>query len=496
MKPSKHDWLSVLPLILGAAVSTSLVAQGTQEKPPGLAERGATLQVVEPDASDLELRMTPVVRAVQRAADSVVSIYLQTPAQPGRRAITQGQGSGVILDDSGLVITNWHVVAQALEGESVGIPIGIEVKLRDGRARKAQILSSSATRDLALLQLRLETDEKVKPVDIGRSADLMIGETLIAIGNPQGHANTVTSGVLSATGREIQVRDPVNGQPREYRDLLQTDAAINQGNSGGALLDITGRLVGINNAMAMGAENIGFAIPMDLVREVFEKELVRSSSFADAANSAWIGIDVADQAGAVVVTQVLAGSPAALAGVQKGDVVARIGTQPIHSGLDYQRHLVEAPVRQPFPLTLKRGDQSVDATPLPIPSSNGRILKLIGVTFDEVTNDTDPDLLRKATLAVYRGTNLRRVPLLNKVLRVRYVQPGSPAESIGLQVGDALPSALVRDDRFGFRWRAVVSISDFASALRDHEGASLKISVLRGDEDLEGTLEVRGPKSR
>jgi serine protease Do len=492
MMPSNHDWRSFLPLLLGAAFCAPAAAQ----TPSGLAQRGTTLQVVEPDANDLELRMTPVVRAVQRAADSVVSVYLQTPAQPGRRPITQGQGSGVILDDSGLVITNWHVVAQALEGEAVGIPIGIEVKLRDGRVLKAQIISSSPTRDLALLQLRLEGNEKVKPVDIGRSGDLMIGETLIAIGNPQGHANTVTSGVLSATGREIQVRDPVNGQPREYRDLLQTDAAINQGNSGGALLDITGKLVGINNAMAMGAENIGFAIPMDLVREVFEKELVRSSSFADAADSAWIGIDVADQDGAVVVTQVLAGSPAAGAGVQKGDVLAGVGEQPIRSGLDYQRHLVEAPVRQPFTMDLRRGKESLQVAPVPITATNGRILKLVGIGFEEVTSDIDPELLRKATLAVYRGTNLRRVPLLNRVLRVQYIQPGSPSEAIGLQVGDVVPSALLRDDRFGLRWRAVVSIGDFAAALRDHEGNNLKISVLRGDEDLEGTLEVRNPRAR
>lgn len=472
-----------LPLLLLA-----LPAAARAQQPAGLQHRNGVLQVVEADANERELRMTPVVRAVQRAADSVVSVYLQTP---GRKPITQGQGSGVILDENGLVITNWHVIAPSLQGVERGGPaLEIEVKLRDGRSRRAQVLSASRNHDLALLQLRLEGDEKVKPVEIGRSNDLMIGETLIAIGNPQGHANTVTSGVLSATGREIQVGAP-DGAVMTYKNLLQTDAAINQGNSGGALLDITGKLVGINNAMAMNAENIGFAIPMDVVREVFEKELVQGSSFAVAADSAWLGIDVEDRDGTVVVSDVLPGSPAAKAGVQRGDVLARIGEQPVRSGLDYQRHLIDAHVHQPLRLALRRGDHDVQLAPEPTTATLGTILKLVGAEFEEVTGKSDEETLRKATMAFYRSAGLGRVMMLPSTLRVVSVQSDSPAEALGLKAGDVVFAASVL---YGFRERdqPLLSLRDLAAVLQAHTGRSLKVNVLRGEQDLYGFLEVRG----
>ncbi|MFN6192818.1 MAG: S1C family serine protease, partial [Planctomycetota bacterium] len=284
-------------------------ATGQDAATGGLVGRSSPLQVVEPDADDKDLRTTPVVRAVQRAADSVVSIYLQSNNLPngGSRGEprTEGQGSGVILDESGLVITNWHVIAPVVLGNRGAAELDVEVRLRDGRTRPARVLSSSAKRDLALLQIRRDKDDAFKPAEIGRSDSLMVGETVIAIGNPQGQANTVTSGVLSAVDRSIRVRTP-DGELREYTGLLQTDAAINQGNSGGALLDITGRLVGINNAMAMGAENIGFAIPMDMVRGEFQRELLQSNSFAAAEDAAWLGLEVLDRDGAVVSDKVVA----------------------------------------------------------------------------------------------------------------------------------------------------------------------------------------------
>src|SRR5690606_35413841 len=128
------------------------------------------------------------------------------------------------------------------------------------------------------------------------SDTLMVGETVLAIGNPQGHANTVTRGVLSATDREITARTP-DGGVLQLKGLLQTDAAINQGNSGGALLDITGRLIGVNNAMAANAENIGFAIPVNTVQRVFKELLVGSASF-----SLWVGLELDERDGQLVVS--------------------------------------------------------------------------------------------------------------------------------------------------------------------------------------------------
>ena len=483
----RHPALLTCFLLSGAA----LAAQ--QGKP--LAERSSPLlRVVEPDANERELRMTPVVRAVQRSADSVVSIYLQHDlARVG--SVTEGQGSGVILDEAGLVITNWHVIAPVVLADRRDGSRGILAKLRDGRTREAQVLSSSATRDLALLQLRLESNETVKPAEIGRSSDLMIGETVIAIGNPQGNANSVTSGVLSATGRTIQVRAP-DGVPRTYSDLLQTDAAINQGNSGGALLDITGKLIGINNAMAMGAENIGFAIPMDIVRQEFQKELLQSASFATAGDSPWLGLEVADRDNKVVISEVLPGSPAAAAGVRVGDVLARIGEREVRSSIDYVRHCINARVQAPLPLLLRRGGRDLEVSPLPITREQGLVLSALGATVDEIDSATDQALVRKATLAFYRDSGRSRVYLLPGVLRFKSIVPDSPAAAVGLKKGDVL-LAFSQQSAFGEREIPLTSRSDLAHLLEQYRGKALRIAVLRGDDEvLEGSIDVRGNQGR
>lgn len=480
--PRLASWLAAL------AAAAWLPAQ------EGLRQRPAVLQATEIDSAERELRTTPVVRAVQRAADSVVSIYLQTPQARGRRPITQGQGSGVILDETGLCITNWHVVAAALQADDRTLPIGIEVKLRDGRSRPAVVLSSSANHDLALLQMRLEADEKVKPIEIARSAELMIGETLVAIGNPQGHANTVTVGVLSATGREIAVRSP-DGQLREYKQLLQTDAAINQGNSGGALLDITGRLVGINNAMAVGAENIGFAIPIDLVREVFTKELVQGENFAMAADSPWLGIDVTDQEGQVVVAAVQSGSPAAKAGVERGDVLLRIDEQPLRSGLDYQRRLVDARLQRPLPLQLRRGSRELQVEVVPTTATHSLLLSLVGAEFEEIDTKSAEAVLRRATRAFYGTRGRPGEPMLPSTLRLGAVQQNSPAEALGLQPGDVV-FAVTLVAGFREREHPLLSARDLLQVLQQFQGRAVRISVLRGDEELTGLLEVRSPRRR
>lgn len=484
-----HPSTRICSLLVSLAVASAAVAQSGGQS-GGLVGR-SPLQAVEPDAHDRDLRTTPVVRAVQRAADSVVSIYLQAQAVR-QEPVTQGQGSGVILDESGLVITNWHVVAPiVLRGADSGL--AVEIKLRDGRSRPAQVLSSSAKRDLALLQMKLEDGEKVKPIEIGRSGDLMIGETVVAIGNPQGHANTVTSGVLSAIDREIRVRTP-DGEVRSYTGLLQTDAAINQGNSGGALLDITGRLVGINNAMAMGAENIGFAIPIDTVRGEFERELIRSGSFAGAADAVWLGLEVADRAGTVVVDKVVAGGPAQAAGVQVGDVLARIGQQEVRSSIDYLRHIFDARPDQPLQLTLHRGERDVQVAPVPITRTQSTLQDALGVLAAEIDLATDPTLVHKVTRMFFETRRWRGEPF-PAVVQLRTVQPDGPAHAIGLEVDDIVLSVYVTErDRFGRtieRQLPITSMRDLAALVEQRRGRSLRLSVLRGDDALVGTIDVR-----
>jgi len=480
-----------------AAIGLGLLAPPlASQQPGGLRERGPMLRVVEAEVGDRDLRTTPVVRAVQRAADSVVSIYLQNEhaLAAGRGPSTEGQGSGVILDDSGLVITNWHVTAPLMLMQRNGQnELDVFVKLRDGRTRPATVLSSSAGRDLALLQMRLEPDEKVKPAEIGRSGDLMIGETLIAIGNPQGHANTVTSGVLSAIGRTIKVRAP-DGIVRTYADLLQTDAAINQGNSGGALLDITGKLIGINNAMAMGAENIGFAIPMDIVREVFERELMSSTSFAVSGDAPWLGLDVVEQNGGVVVSAVEPGSPGARAGVEPGDVLAKVAGHGVRSTLDYQRHLVAAKAREPLALAVQRGKQELQLAPVPTTRTNLAIHAALGVEIEEISAAREPDLVRKVTAAYFADSGLGRVAMLPAALRITEVEPGSPAADIGLEPGDLL-LGFVRPRAWGPEEQPLFSARAFLE-LVEAQRPGVRITILRGDTALEGPLRVRSSGRR
>ena len=473
-----------------ALVASSIVVApiSAQER---LKERQPGLQVVEPDEQDRDLRMTPVVRAVQKAADSVVSIYVNHEvAMAGSRApnrnVTEGQGSGVILDDTGFVITNWHVIAIALGDNRYSV----ECKLKDGRSLKARILSHSPEHDLALLQLQLEPKARVTPVSIGRSDSLMVGETVIAIGNPQGHANTVTSGVLSAIGRSIRVQAP-DGQPREYTGLLQTDAAINQGNSGGALLDITGRLVGINNAMAMGAENIGFAIPVDTVREVFETQLLSSGSLASSADAPWLGFEVEEKAGAVVVKQVVRGSPAFAADIRIGDVVDLVSGEPIKTRIDFVRRLLTADGTRPFAIRLRRGSDALDAELQPWPRAAGAALAMTGIGLEEVRADEDRALAERASRTFYRGSNNWRVPLFAAALRVGSVQEGSPAAALKFAPGDVVIAAAITD-RFGReRDMRLDSLRDFAALLQQFQGRTIKLVVLRGDDDLVGTIDVR-----
>jgi S1-C subfamily serine protease len=476
---------SILPLLLFPLLGN---AQEPGQKPDGKLVARGPLQAVEPDASDRELRTTPVVRAVQRAADSVVSIYLQHQLARGN-AVPEGQGSGVLLDEQGLVITNWHVVAPVLEGRR-GNPLDVVVKLRDGRTRTGKVLSSSAKRDLALLQLRLEGDEKVKPIEVGRSNDLMIGETVVAIGNPQGHANTVTSGVLSAIDRSIQVRTP-DGEVREYAGLLQTDAAINQGNSGGALLDITGRLIGINNAMAMGAENIGFAIPIDTVRAEFENELFRSDSFANGPGSAWLGIEVAEQGGKLAIASVVPGGPAARAGLRAGDVLHKLAGQEVRTPIDYLRRLASAVPNRPLPLLLQRGGKDVAVETEPWSREQGIVLRGLGMIVDEVT---DKDVVEKVTLAFYRGSGLSRVPLFPSALRLYRIDDGGPTDGI-LRPGDLILGAMVRTP-FGEREAKIHALRDLASLVEQARGRVIRLAILRGDDDMIATLDVRDDQKR
>jgi Do/DeqQ family serine protease len=303
-------------------------------------------------------RENAVVKAVKAVAPAVVNInseqQVRTSSHPfsgfgidpffdsffkdffdpgyERRYQRTSLGSGVIIDgERGFILTNEHVTAKAGK---------INVVLQDEREFEAQIIGADPDSDLAVL--KIESAEPLPSIEMGSDKDLMIGESVIAIGNPFGFSHTVTTGVISALNRNIRTEKHV------YRDFIQTDASINPGNSGGPLLDINGELIGINTAVYAKAQGIGFAIPINKAQKIIN-DLIHYGEVIPA----WIGITVQDiddslatylkiptdnrrRHKGVMVKAVQAGSPAQKSGIKKGDIFLSIENKNLFSIQDYQ----------------------------------------------------------------------------------------------------------------------------------------------------------------
>lgn len=263
--------------------------------------------------------------------------WFNEPFRNRRPTQPTSAGSGFIIDPSGIVLTNQHVVGNQGEGQTITVVVdapGLE------REYQAEIIGSDRALDLAVLRIINEEDHVFPTLPLGDSDATRVGEWTIAIGNPYGRAfeHTVTVGVLSAKGREISVYNSETGRPQTYRNLMQTDAAINQGNSGGPLLNIKGEVIGINTAVHAQAQGIGFAIPINVAKEVLD-ELITTGG----VSKTWLGIyqrdltsslaeqlQLPDEKG-VLIMDVVQGSPAAEAGLEAWDVIRRIGDRDIFS---------------------------------------------------------------------------------------------------------------------------------------------------------------------
>src|SRR6185436_14907998 len=239
-----------------------------------------------------------------------------------------------IVDRNGVVVTNAHVI----EGAS-----RVTVTLLDGRELEADVLGSDRDADLAVLKVKASN---LPALPLGRSSDLMIGETVIAIGNPFGLSNTVTTGVLSAQGRTV----PSERGERLFTDFLQTDASINPGNSGGPLVNVGGDVIGINTAIIQGATGIGFAIPADRARRVVD-DLLRFGELRPlwtGARLMTVDAELAQRSGLPVrrgalVLKVYPDSPASAAGLHENDVIVTLGGHPVTAREDVATALYTAP---------------------------------------------------------------------------------------------------------------------------------------------------------
>ena len=289
-----------------------------------------------------------VAGAAERASPAVVKIESRRSGGRGRSG--GGSGSGFVFAPDGLTLTNSHVVHGAGR---------LSVSLQDGRTRTATLVGDDPETDLAVLRIEGNGDDGPYPiVELGESATLRPGQVVIAIGNPYGFQYTVTAGVVSAVGRSMRSQSG-----RLIDNVVQTDAALNPGNSGGPLLDSHGRVVGVNNAIILPAQGICFAIPIDTAKRVVTALLrdgrVRRSYLGLGGQTISLArrvvhdLTLGSDTG-VLVTNVAPDSPASLAGLVDGDVIVRFNNQPVQSVDDLHRVLTEERIGVPAKLVLVR----------------------------------------------------------------------------------------------------------------------------------------------
>ena len=364
-------------------------------------------------------------------------------------------GSGVIVNArSGHVLTNHHVIKDATQ---------VYVVLKDNRRFLAKVVGSDAGTDIALLAIPPDGLTEAK---FGDSDAMQVGDFVLAIGNPFGIGQTVTSGIVSALGRTGLL-------PQGYEDFIQTDASINPGNSGGALINMKGELVGINTAIlgpSGGNVGIGFAVPSNIVRYVMS-QLIR---FGEVKRG-WLGISMQDltpdlarslgvkeRAGAVIA-QVQPDSPAAAAGIREGDVVLEIGGRPVKGSADLRTRLGLTSVGDTVELRLVRGaeERRVRMRIADIPAAGGG------------AGESVPILAGASVTNAERTSGGTKVP----VIYVARVEAGSAAFRIGLRAGDVI---------IGANNRRVGTVAELVEALRGSGRVSL--NLLRGDFQLTITI--------
>ena len=271
----------------------------------------------------------------------------------------RGSGSAVVVPGDGVLITNAHVVGSARRGRA---------DFLDGRQVEVTVAGADPLSDLAVLRAT-RAGELPEPVRLGNADELVVGQLVVAVGNPLGLAGSVTAGVVSALGRALPTRSGQAG--RVIEDVIQTDAALNPGNSGGALADAHGRVVGINTAVA--GIGLGLAVPVNattrkIMSTLLAEGRVRRAYLGVVGTPAPVPAAVAARHGrqrALRLAEVIVGSPAARAGLRTGDLVLDVGRRPVHDAQGIQRQLFGDAIGVPLPVTVLRNGAMVDVVAVP-----------------------------------------------------------------------------------------------------------------------------------
>ena len=472
MRPRTAADAALVLLLLGAAgcersepqvrrTSVGAQAAGLERQD---AERRTSAAAV--DAS----RRTAIVAAAERNAASVVSINTRARHElrarspwdlffvPERARVVEGYGTGFVVRPNGVIITNQHVVAKAER---------VVVTLADGTDLPAKVLGEDALTDIAVLQVQRGG---LPTVSTGRSTDLMIGEWVVALGNPYAYLlgnvePTVTVGVVSATNRNIL---PSGDQTGLYFDMIQTDAAINPGNSGGPLTNALGEVVGVNSSIFSGtggSVGLGFAIPIERALRVAE-EIIEHG----AVRRAWVGLEVEGAtamrdwktAGGVTVTSVAPGGPAAKAGLKRGDVLTEANRRPLRNYLDWEAVKLDLHVGDAVELSVRSGRRTaqrrVVTGDLPTVTAEKYTLledlELItvspGIRAERGIRSEAGVLIFKISPSISRATGMREGDVILAINRTRVRQASQVGELLNVRPGEIVRVYLEREAQITF----------------------------------------------
>ena len=434
----------------------STTAATPLQPPPAAADR--TIGATRDSYADLVSQVAPAVVTIRSerrvraprqfpfADDPMLRRFFggQIPEMPREPQIEDALGSGVIVNPDGYVLTNHHVIKGARE---------VMVTLKDRRQLQAQVVGSDAGTDIAVLRIQ---SGRLKALPFGDSESLRVGDYALAIGNPFGLGQTVTSGIISALGRSgLNIEG--------YEDFIQTDAAINPGNSGGALVNLKGELIGINTAIigpSGGNVGIGFAVPSNMARSVMMQIIrygeVRRGRFGassqDVTPELAQAMNLATGEG-VVIVDVSDESPAERAGLRRGDVVTHVNGRRVRSSADLRNQVGLTPIGEELELRILRGREArtLRAKIEAVHASGGR-------------GQTVPELAGAAVADYERNGKSQAVAVVR-------VERNSPAWGHGLRDGDIIA---------GVNRRRVRSVEELLSALKNTQ-RPLYLQIVRGD---------------
>ena len=380
--------------------------------------------VVTTADNDDSVRLTPLVRAIARARPAVVNIRGsktvpddEAPSSSGSRQMKQvnGMGTGVVIDPRGYILTNYHVVEDVSQ---------IRISTCSRETVIGELMAVDPRTDLALI--KIEPREPLPTIPLGCSTNILLAESVAAIGNAYGYEHTVTEGIVSELGRTVQVSDD-----QIYYDLIQTDASINPGNSGGPLLNLKGEMIGINVAVRVGAQGIAFAIPVNDAIEV-AAELLRQSLEREASLQLAVATRYENDQPGVEVTRI--DDAATAAGLQVGDRLISIDGEPCLRTLDVYRALINRRPNDTLAVVFTRGTQRGELEWPLAPA----VVDAAHVPPQDSAQSLVWDRLGLEVARVSRETMHRVNPSYDGGLRIVRVRPGSPAERENLRIGDVI----------------------------------------------------------